>query len=218
MSRILSLAIAVALIVTSAVVHGRWTNRWGKSAETRNAVARLDRVAIDLGDWHAESRRMGPTEMYQADIEGGLLRRYKNQKDGSEISVLLVCGRPGPVSVHTPEVCYGGSGYESEADPLKFPITPEGSTRAAEFRLERFQKPRSAVPVHLNILWSFHAKGRWCQPDDPRSALATEPFIYKLYVVHEARSADPPAQDDPCVAFVRRDLLPELQRSLFPEG
>jgi hypothetical protein len=72
--------------------------------------------------------------------------------------------------------------------------------------------------VHLNVLWSFHAQGRWSQPDDPRVVFASERMIHKLYVVREARSADAPAEDSSYLEFVRHDLLPELEKTLFPQG
>ena len=52
-----------------------------------------------------------PAEAYEAaaaELEGWLARRYLHRRTGVVVHVLLLCGRPGPLSVHTPEVCYYG--------------------------------------------------------------------------------------------------------------
>ena len=56
------------------------------------------------------------------------------------------------------------------------------------------------------------------ETDDPRVVFASERMIHKLYVVREARSADAPAEDSSYLEFVRHDLLPELEKTLFPQG
>src|SRR5690242_1787433 len=109
MKRLVPAAVAVALVVLSGVVHGFWTGRW--SAPPAGDVAgRLDAVALDLGDW--QGQKLEPDARQVDGMAGVLYRRYVNRATGSAVNVYLVCGRSGPVAVHTPDVCYGASGYQ----------------------------------------------------------------------------------------------------------
>ena len=38
----------------------------------------------------------------------------------SDATALILCGRPGPVSIHTPDVCYRGLGYEPTGSPSRW--------------------------------------------------------------------------------------------------
>ena len=46
-----------------------------------------------------------------AGAVGQISRVYTNPTKGLTVSVLLLCGLPGNISTHTPDVCYPGAGY-----------------------------------------------------------------------------------------------------------
>src|SRR6516225_943605 len=93
--------IATALLVATGVVHGLWTDRWKPSADLERAVARLDSVPMTIGDWQATSLELPADEVQGAQLGGYLMRRYMNRFTGQQVLVVLMCGRPGPVGVHT---------------------------------------------------------------------------------------------------------------------
>src|SRR6266851_5710169 len=108
--RVLLPASAFLAILGSGAVHGLLTDRWQTSPEPAKRAARLDLVPYTLGDWvgqdiETDSRQVGP-------IAGYLHRRYLNRQTGTGVTVYLVCGRPGPVCIHTPDVCYAATGHE----------------------------------------------------------------------------------------------------------
>src|SRR5437764_8305353 len=109
MQRILPAVAALVAVVAVGVVHGFWTDRWGLSEAVAAGAARLDRVPRVVGDWHAELLETGQRD--DPSLAGQLYLRYLNRKTGEAVSVALVCGRPGPVCIHTPDVCYAASGY-----------------------------------------------------------------------------------------------------------
>ena len=41
----------VLILVGTGVVHGLWTERWHKSRELEDAVARIDFLPDQVGDW-----------------------------------------------------------------------------------------------------------------------------------------------------------------------
>lgn len=212
MMRMLPAAAALAVVVSTGIAQGVWTNRWSRSRELDQAITRLDRVANRIGDWTGRDAPIDAQELKAAGIDGHLLRRYENSADGSAATILLVAGRPGPISVHTPEVCYAGAGYRPEAAPTRY--RPEsGLPHPAEFWMGRFREGRSAAPMRLRILWAWGSRGTWSAPAEARLAFAPRRSLYKLYVISESAPGDdrPDAAAD---AFVH-ELMPELQRALF---
>ena len=146
-------------------------------------------------------------DVSQARLAGYSWRRYQNTATGDAVSVLLLCGRPGPLSVHTPDACYGGGGYEMAAPPRRV------TAQAAEFWTARFRKSGSATPEDLRIWWSWNAAGAWKAADSPRLDFARFPVLYKLYVIVEDASAARSADAKSCPELLDH-LLPALDKAL----
>ena len=216
MTRTLPLLAAIAVVVSSTVAQGLWAHRWTASQALEAAVAPLDRVALNLGDWEGQDQELDRRQLEAGEIAGHLMRRYKNRRDGSMVSILLVCGRAGPICVHTPDICYEGTGYELAADPARTVVPPETAGPPAEFLRGDFRKQNAVVPKGLRIYWAWSTGRAWTAPSSPRLAFAGTPALYKLYVVRDAISADEPIEGDPALEFIRRQLLPELERALSP--
>ena len=105
-SRSIPAVIAMTIIVATALIHGFRVNRWGVSRELELASARIGRVSMTIGNWKGRPATVDRRVMIAADLDGFLLRTYENEVTGDRVTLMLVCGRPGAVSVHTPEVCY----------------------------------------------------------------------------------------------------------------
>src|SRR5947209_7996825 len=120
MLRILPVVVAVAVVVAAGLVHGFWTDRWGVGEAVAEAAASLDRVPRSVGDWQAE-----PLDSDQGSVPGvagQLYLRYVNRKTGDSVSIALVCGRPGPVCIHTPDVCYAAIGHTVREVTSEIPL------------------------------------------------------------------------------------------------
>lgn len=48
---------------------------------------------------------------------------YVHRTNGRAAAAMLMCGRPGPIAVHTPDVCYPGAGYR-QVGPRKIIDVP----------------------------------------------------------------------------------------------
>jgi hypothetical protein len=214
MKQVLGLAAAAALLVFSGIVHGLWTNRWTAAAEIEAAVARLDAVPMTLGDWQGEAVPMSERDRALAGGAGYLLRRYKNRATGSTVTVFLVCGRPGLVSVHTPDVCFAGSGYAQTGGQDDYPVRVDGLKQPAHFAVGRFQAEAPAPPDCLRTFWSWNAQGVWQVAASPRMAFAGHKVLHKLYLVRRLGKPDEPLDGDPCLDLMKV-LLPQLQTTLF---
>lgn len=214
MMRMLPIVLALLILLSLGVVHGLWTDRWAISDEPQASAAKLERVPRTIGEWESHEEKMDPRHFQIADIAGYLMRRYTNRRTDTTLSVLMVCGRPGPVSVHTPDVCYGGIGFTLADPPTKESFAYDEGPAPAEFKVGHFRRVQASLATHLRIFWTWSDAGTWKAPENPRWTFAGSRALYKLYIVHEMPRGDESLQEDPSVEFLRL-FLPEVQKALF---
>jgi hypothetical protein len=209
---------ALVLVVSSGLVPGLWNGRWKVSHAIETAVARLDRIPETVGAWEARSIVADSKMLAQAEVDGHLSRVYHNRRTGDEVSVFLVCGRPGPVSLHTPDVCYPGAGYNPASEPAAEQLQADPAAAPAAFWKGEFRKSSAGVPDTLLIYWSWNATGAWEAPVRPRLRFTPAfPALYKLYIVRRMTSSDAEAEEKILQEFLRQ-WLPEVDQTLFPGG
>jgi hypothetical protein len=214
MPRPLPILIVLSVIVLCGIVDGFWTDRWTVAEELQTATAKLATVPMTIGEWDGRSQEIDPRALAIGEVAGYVRRLYVNRRTGSTVTLFILCGRPGPLSVHLPESCYGGAGFEEVGGRSKY---NEPGPPAADFWVYRFQKREAAVPEYLRILCSWGAAGAWRAADAPRLEFSHLPTLYKMYIVRQLPRLDEPLTDDPTVEFIRV-LLPELEKSLFPRS
>jgi hypothetical protein len=212
--RTLPLLAALPLIVGYGVVEGLWTNRWHSSGELKRAAARLDTVPLTIGEWQGDVQELEPWQVEKAELEGYLMRRYVHATSGEAVTVLLVCGRPGPISLHTPDVCYRGIGY-TPVKPEERKTLEAGGGRTAEFWDATLQKRDAPAPDRLHIRWAWSATGEWVA-ESPRARFARRAALFKLYVLQQLPGDDVQPTVDHAAHFLRL-FLPELERRLFDD-
>jgi hypothetical protein len=201
---------AAVLIVLGGIVHGFWTDRWTTSEAPAEAAQRLKRLPANVGDWQGKTL---PSKSRSAGISGQLYRRYVNCVNGTEITMALFTGLPGPVSIHTPDVCYRASGFQVAA-PLRYSHAAVRGQPPAVFWTSDLQKIKATEKMHQRIFWSWATDGTWQAAENPRFQFASKPLLYKLYLVRELTSPDEPLEEDPCIDLMH-ELLPQLQKYLF---
>ncbi len=213
MRRLLPVAAAVVVLLFSGLVHGVWTDRWAAAPDLNEAVARMDALPLQLGDWEGEA--LPGKGRPNGGLAGALARRYVHRASGRAVTVFLGCGRPGPVSIHTPDVCYAASGFEVDT-PKEFLLPNDSAARGAIFYTSRLVKTKAADKTELRIFWSWNAGGKWQVAENPRFAFVREQVLYKLYLLREAGTgANPgPADAEPCLELMNV-LLPALDRALM---
>jgi len=206
--------LAAALIaLLGGVAYGLRTDRWSISGDLQEAAARVADVPLSFGDWEGHDQKIDRRELAMAGIVGYASRRYENRRDGTAVGVLIVCGRPGPISVHTPDICYAGVGYELAGSPDRVPLTYAKPRRAAETMWADFVKQGAVVPTQMRIFWAWSTGGPWKAPENPRLAHASHGALYKLYVTHETPGPAGPVGEGRGFAFLQA-FLPELDRAL----
>jgi hypothetical protein len=208
MLQLLSSITATGLLLVCGLLHGRWTERWQPSAEPAKAALRMRDVALILGEWEGQDLDVKPSSV-DATLAGSLQRRYQNQRTGQAVVVALVCGRPGPVSIHTPDVCYDASGFQVGARSRV--AAPE---KKGEFWCADAVRTRATDETRLRIFWSWNHGQGWIASEDARIQFARQPALYKLYVIRDLSTLNEKPGDDPSLGFMEL-FLPELDRALF---
>jgi hypothetical protein len=211
-SRALPTVIVFAAVLVAGVVPGLWTGRWEPTTDLEAAAARMAQVPLVVGDWEGQDLPINSREVAAAQATGILRRQYVHRQTRAVVTLALVCGRPGPVSVHTPDVCYRGSGFEEQG--REFRTEPLGAS-GDKFIVRRFVKSTVAVPEHLRVFYGWSAGGAWEAPENPRLTFARQPVLYKLYAIRQLAQPNESAADDPALEFLVA-LLPALRPALFP--
>jgi hypothetical protein len=200
--------IGLAFIVAAGVSQGVLAGRWSRSRAIEDGAASLGRAPAVIGDWEGADVPVDRRAMEMAEAAGYLMRRYKDRRTGRAADVLVVCGRPGPIAVHTPEVCYGGVGYEAESTTARVKL---GADEAWALDLA---KPGPVAADRLHILYCWGTGGAWEAADAPRLRFAGSPVLYKVYVIVTPARAEK-APDDAAEQFARL-FLPTLRDCVRP--
>ena len=213
-SPLIPVMVGIVLIVGSGVIDGIWTGRWKDSNELKLAVGRLDRVPMTIGDWAGRSSAVNPREILAAELDGCVMRRYENTRTQRAMTLVIVCGRPGPVSLHTPEICYPGVGYEMVQErPETFSVPVDSRGDRTEFSRADFEQHATFPPERIRIYWSWKSKGTWIVPYSPRVTFGSQPFLYKLYLIQRTSGGIEAVEDTSFADFLQQ-LLPELDQVL----
>lgn len=206
-------AAGLALVLGAGLVHGEWTNRWRLAGELTETARRLESLPMTIGDWVGTSGQIPEDHLRIAGATGSLLRRYRNVRSGEEASVMILCGPPGNIVNHTPDVCYPGQGYALDA-PRPFQLAAETAAGAAEF-LTAIATRAGSAPSSLRIFWTWNDAKGWRAPNAPFWTFAAAPVLCKLYVVRETGGATVAPDDDPAGEFLA-ELIPAINRAVFP--
>lgn len=224
MTRWIFAALASVGLVGAGLVHGYWTDRWNASADVEQAAARLSDVPVRFGPWEGQDVEVKPGQV-GAGVARCLQRRFVNKVTGQSVVIALVNGRPGPVATHTPEVCYGASGFVVGE---KKPVRLDNHDPSGQFWTSVAVKTKVTEETRLRLYWAWNGGDGWHASSDPRGQYSRfrYPVLHKLYVLRDlsnvpaAAGAAPggapeqPARDEVCESFLEA-FLPELDRTLF---
>jgi hypothetical protein len=214
MSRFIPFVVGLGILLGSELVHGHWTNRWRWSDEPRASCAKLPRQdePLILGDWKGyPTPPLQEQDIIIGEIAGYFHQVFKHPR-GYVLEVLVVCGRPGPIAVHTPEVCLGGEGFIQEDTKQRYPVRLADQT--AEFWLGQFYRYDGGLRRDQRQFWTYSTNGSWTAEDNPRFRFAGLPALYKIYIMRQMSRKDEKLEEDPTTEFIKV-FMPEMQKRLF---
>lgn len=187
------LKIAAAVLCTlggAGLIEGRFSDDSRSSEQLELASATLSRLPLQCGDWTAAPLTLNPEELKIAEASGAILRKYTNQLTGQTATVLALCGRPGPISVHPPTACYRARGYR--ITDVQLPVQIAECGRGHSVLAAEFTNPAGFAQDRVGILWTWSTDGEWSAPSNPRIEFAGTPALFKLYVTWDRRNDQRP--------------------------
>ncbi len=209
MLKTILILVGSGVLIASSIVHGLWTDRWSDGLDLVAAGESLETIPTKIGVWESTPMTLEDPKKYS--LAGSLGRSYLNTSTGVRVTLYLANGRPGPVSIHTPEICFAANGYKVEEQ--KVHAMAPSSKSGPEFFTARMTKKDNASQNILRIFWGWREGTRWRTADNPRLAFAGEKILHKMYVIREMAHAGEAAETDPCLDFLK-ELLPVLERKL----
>ena len=212
MIRIAPVSACALAVLLSGVAHGLFTDRWTTAQAVRDVQPRLDRLPTAIGTWTGQDDPLNPDVLNKGEIQAHLSRRYRDSRTGQTVQVLVVAGRPGPIAVHTPDICFQGAGFEMAAHPAHLTVNDTG----AKLWAATFAKPNAPVPESLLVSWCWNGGSGWEAPDhrSARVRYAFRPVLYKLYLVTEPSPTRTGSDGSDVLEAFATQLLPELDRVL----
>ncbi|MBY0514217.1 MAG: EpsI family protein [Gemmataceae bacterium] len=200
---------AVAVLVAAGVLAGIRSNRFGVQEDLRAAAQKVYAVPKVVGPWEsAQDLELDPKVKDRTECESYLSRVYTHRETKQSVSVLILCGEPGPIGAHTPEICYGATGYDTTGPKAVRAVPVPGGS--ANYFAARFKKSADAP---LQVCWAWGVDGNWYASDTARGEFALRSALYKIYVHRPVSAAAADAPDDTVHEFMTA-FLPEVKKTL----
>lgn len=213
---------AAVLLIGTAVagyLHGNMTNSWKENPRSQAAGQRLESLPkTDFGNWRLlQENEFPPGVLTILEQPAYFSRTYQHVQTGDTVTVAVIAGHPGPVSVHTPEICYSSRDYSIAGDRKRQEITAADGRQHELWKLSLSANQPGATP--LEVMYGWTTGTAWEATEQPRYSFGGLSHLYKLQVaaaVPERRTKDEfdPVQDF-MVGFLGQ-LQPRLVESSSP--
>jgi hypothetical protein len=200
------LLVVVPLTVLPALLSGKYLNRWGDPPDLPRAAHSLERLPVQLGDWHVvhQGQSLSDFVCRELGLHGYLSRVYAHRLTGAEVHILVMVGQPGRLVRHPPTVCYANRNNQ-QIGPIELVALPQEST-GSRFRMVEYRRPNQALDERFVVAYAHTVDGTWDAPDSPRIAYGGSPFLYKVQLLTQKSPADEVADADPPIDAARERL------------
>jgi len=205
-------AILVAGTTAGGFIHGQMSNRWGPHADSREAARRLaDPLPERVGNWVLRRE----TELEEGVVKllhcpSYISRVYEHNSTGDVVSVAVLLGPPGPISVHTPEICYSGHDYSVEATRRRATLTDSSGEQHTFWEVGL--KANRREDGKLKVLYGWGVGGPFQAAESPRFGFGGVTHLYKVQLA----ALDVSGKEDfnPSEDFLK-SFLPQLTPRLL---
>ena len=192
--RLPALVLVIGLLLVSTLVHGWLSGRWYVAKDLYQAGAKLDELPKQIGAWQqVESKPLDDSVVQMLQCYGSIVREYRHDATGEQVTVALLLGPRGPIAVHTPDICYSSAGTKQIGERTR-KLLGQHRLWVSEFA----QSPSPTATFEVWYGWSDG--GNWVAAENPRFWITST--LYKIQLVGTVESES----SQPC-----RDFLKELQ-------
>ena len=221
----LPLALVLVALGVGTYLEGNYSERWGRirTERLKQFAARLDELPMQYGDW--QGVRQEPDERAEEEFKASNCEKcwsvtFTNQ-DGQTVNCYVVCGLARHVTIHTPDWCYVGAGYQLMDDPQRYQAKQvteatdvNNQPTVPEFLTAVFRKEDPLRSHHLRIFWTFAHDGNWVGPTQAKTDFAGMPALYKIYLITDLDGLSGDVESNPALNFSQQ-FFPTANKVLF---
>ena len=194
----LALALVIGLLLVSTLMHGWLSGRWYVAKDLYQAGEKLEELPKQIGAWQQiESNDLDDSVVKMLQCYGSIVREYRHDDTGEQVTVALLLGPRGPIAVHTPEICYSSVGTKQVGQRISKSID-QHQLWVSEFA----QSPSPTATFEVWYGWSDGSE--WVAAENPRFWMT--PTLYKIQLVGPVESES----NRPCKNFLS-ELLPQFE-------
>ncbi|WP_425616570.1 exosortase-associated EpsI family protein [Anatilimnocola sp. NA78] len=204
----------IAITVAVGAAHGTLIGRWGLKPDVMQGAKLLEKVPDQFGDWKRDgddTTQLDPEAAKVLQCKGHIVRVYDNVRTGDRVSVAVLLGPAGPISVHTPEVCYSARDYQITSDRKSWSL-PESDSKNSDTFWDLRLTANNVSETRLRVMYGWTNHQTWQAPDHPRFSYGGSPYLYKLQLAGPVN--DDENQRDACNDFLTA-FLPVLRNYLI---
>lgn len=193
------------LVLLSGAVYGHYSRRWGVPADLDVAARQLESFPAQIGDWQLTSEHeLGSGTVQMLECAGYVNRTYANSVTGDVVTLAVLVGPPGPIAVHTPEICYSSRDYSLQGSRVATRFANEGSNAHHFWRTE-FEK-RDMFADRMSVYYAWNDGDQWIASRSPRFEFAGSPCLFKFQLAGTIPKKSNASQDDPPAQFINEFL------------
>jgi hypothetical protein len=204
---ILPIVLVLAITVLTGIVHGRLSQRWGPVPDLKGAGEHLKQFPQQVGDWQmVKDEKIDDGVIRMLSCTGYVHREYVNSKSGESVLVAIMLGPSGPISVHTPEICYSSRAFTIQ-EPRKLVTLTDSDGGRHTFWSMLFSTNKPTAD-RLRVHYAWRGKENWTASKHPRFEFGGEPLLYKVQISSPVPAAAGGQADsaggkkDPCEGFL----------------
>ena len=186
--------LAIGVVLVSVVIlgvsyySGAQTGRWGHFSGLPESQQLLKALPMQMGDWVAEKEsELDSASVTELKIQNSYIcRTYKNTKTLAVVYLTIMVGPSGRVTVHTPDICFGGRNYvrESNRTAVTFAaaLDPDATRRDDAFWLVSFVSNAigGLESGKISFYYGISAGSEWVASEIPRYEFRKFGYVYKL--------------------------------------
>lgn len=216
------LCIVVILVgtVAAAAMHGTMTNRWGIQPD-HTAAENLLRQSLpkEVGNWR-EKGKDGELDKDVTDMlecRAYIKRVYENVQTGDRVSVGVLLGPAGPISAHTPEICYSSNDYEIDGEKQKKDLVDKNGMQHSLWQV-KIRSNDQGRARDQQVYYGWSTGGCWEATERPRFAYGGAPYLYKIQLAGPiAPNVESAKTFDPNIDFLTEFLAQCQTRLIVPK-
>ena len=212
----LVIGVIVITVITVAVTFASGTlfGRWGTFEGLGEVRQTLKSLPMQIEDWHAEAEgELDPAAITMLQIQDSyIFRKYKHATTQAVVHMTIMVGPSGKVTVHTPEVCFGGKNYERESTRLSVsvPLSLESGDVEDQFWKISFVGRALDTTNRISFYYAVSTGTTWQAVETPRKTFQAYRYVYKLQTEAYSGSGD---EGDTVKQFLE-DCLPTIHEHM----